>query len=127
VTNKPKILVIEDEIETQRLLTEQLRAYGYRTEVAIDALSGLEAARIGRPDAVLLDMGLPLRGGLRVLERLGDTPSLAQVPVVLLAGRVPGVAVRHEPAKGVPEEKPDVVHAVEQALEETRGQARAAA
>jgi DNA-binding response OmpR family regulator len=84
-----KVLVIEDELETQELLATQLEAHGYATEVAGDAISGLAAARKHRPDAVLLDLGLPRGEAFRVLERLYDIPALASVPVVVMTGRRP--------------------------------------
>jgi CheY-like chemotaxis protein len=89
MADETKVLVIEDEPETQRLLAAQLEAHGYRAEVAVDANSGLEAARKHRPAAVLLDIGLPGRDGYRVLERLYDMPGLADIPVVVMTGRRP--------------------------------------
>jgi CheY-like chemotaxis protein len=47
-----------------------LEALGYRTQVVHDGLAAVAAAKSGRPDAVLLDIGLPGLSGLEVAERL---------------------------------------------------------
>jgi CheY-like chemotaxis protein len=113
MADETKVLVIEDEPETQRLLAAQLEACGYRAEVASDANSGLEAARKHRPAAVLLDIGLPGRDGYRVLERLYDMPGLAQIPVVVMTGREPATDASREPPAAAALE---LVRAVDEAL-----------
>ncbi|HET7094872.1 MAG TPA: response regulator transcription factor [Thermomicrobiales bacterium] len=79
-----QILVVDDEPEIARIVRDYLAAAGFGVAVATDGESALAAARAGRPDLVILDLGLPRRDGLdvlRELRRVGD------VPVVVLTAR----------------------------------------
>jgi two-component system, OmpR family, alkaline phosphatase synthesis response regulator PhoP len=79
-----QILVVDDEPEIARIVRDYLAAAGFGVTVAADGESALAAARAGRPDLVILDLGLPRRDGLdvlRELRRAGD------VPVVVLTAR----------------------------------------
>ncbi len=53
------ILTIDDSVDTWLVLSLQLKAQGYRTVVAADALEAITTARHARPDAILPDLGLP--------------------------------------------------------------------
>ncbi|HEU5432383.1 MAG TPA: response regulator transcription factor [Thermomicrobiales bacterium] len=79
-----QILVVDDEPEIARIVRDYLAAAGFGVTTAADGESALAAARAGRPDLVILDLGLPRRDGLdvlRELRRAGD------VPVVVLTAR----------------------------------------
>ncbi len=80
-----QILVIEDEPGIVDFLERGLTAYGYKVESALDGITGTERA-LGEPfDLVVLDMMLPGRGGLEILELLRDAkPAL---PVIVLTAR----------------------------------------
>lgn len=65
-----KILIIDDEQSILNLVTAFLRPEGYQIEVALDGLSGLQAAQTFRPDLIVLDIMLPGMGGLELLSRL---------------------------------------------------------
>lgn len=81
---KPAVLVIDDEIQIRRLLRLALEGAGYAVHEAETGSHGLQAAALVRPDAILLDLGLPDLGGLEVLRRLREW---SQVPVVVLTVR----------------------------------------
>jgi two-component system KDP operon response regulator KdpE len=81
VTSALAVLVIDDEPQIQRLLGINLEAAGYRVTFARDGEQGLTLAAQKRPDAVILDLGLPGMSGLEVLKRLREW---TQVPVVML-------------------------------------------
>ena len=77
-------LVIDNEVQTRRLLQISLEANGYRVFEAANGESGLiEAARL-RPDVVLLELGLPDMDGVSLLKRLREW---SNVPVVVLSIR----------------------------------------
>lgn len=81
-----RILVVEDERQTARLLEFILIREGYRVERSADGLQALEAVRSFRPDAVLLDLQLPGLSGLEVLCQLrADAANAGLVVVVLTA------------------------------------------
>jgi len=79
---KPDILIIDDEVQIRRLLRITLEAAGYAVREADGGQLGLSEAALKRPDAIILDLGLPDLGGLDVLRRLREW---SQVPVLILS------------------------------------------
>ncbi len=79
----PKILIIED-VEMNLDLLVQLLEEDYALVTAGDGVAGLEAARRERPDAILMDLSLPLMDGWELARRLKDDPALAAIPLVAL-------------------------------------------
>jgi two-component system alkaline phosphatase synthesis response regulator PhoP len=65
-----RILVVDDERSILDLVTAYLRQEGYEVETAMDGPSGLKAARVLKPDLVVLDIMLPGMDGIEVLARL---------------------------------------------------------
>jgi two-component system KDP operon response regulator KdpE len=80
----PIVLVIDDEIQIRRLLKISLEANGYRVFEAATGAEGLTEAAQRRPDAVVLDLGLPDMDGVSVLKRLREWST---VPVLILSVR----------------------------------------
>ena len=65
-----KVLIVEDESNIAELINLYLKKEGYETMVAGDGGKALELYRLFRPDLVLLDIMLPVMGGLR--QNSGD-------------------------------------------------------
>ncbi len=84
-TERRSVLVVEDSSITRNILKEELEAEGYRVQLAEDGESGLEMARDGRPDIVLLDVGLPKMNGLDVCRELKRERETSQIPVLILS------------------------------------------
>jgi len=82
--NKPVVLIIDDEIQIRRFLKISLEANGYHVREAKNAQEGLLEASTLRPDAIILDLGLPDTDGLTVLKQLRQW---AHTPVVVLSAR----------------------------------------
>jgi two-component system response regulator AtoC len=76
------ILVCDDDRTIRRNLVLLLRSEGYETLEAGDGDVALERIKADSPDAVLLDLKMPGRGGLEVLAALG--PALADLPVIVV-------------------------------------------
>jgi len=73
------ILLVEDDAETRHQVAALLQRHGYEVVEAADAESALARFAAGTPDLILLDLGLPDRDGLVVVERVragGTTPIL---------------------------------------------------
>lgn len=82
--SRTRILVIEDDPDTARVLRAYLEGDGFEVEVAADGRTGLDAALQGQASLIVLDRMLPGMEGLEVLQRLR---SEVQVPVILLTAR----------------------------------------
>jgi len=81
------ILVIEDEKDLADLVAFHLEKEGYRAVKALDGVAGLEAARDGDPDLILLDLMLPGMSGSDVCRALKGNPKTAAIPVILLTAK----------------------------------------
>jgi two-component system KDP operon response regulator KdpE len=79
-----EVLIIDDEVQIRRLLRGALETAGYRVREAEDGKGGLAAVVHRRPDAVILDLGLPDLSGLEVLRRLREW---TKVPILILSVR----------------------------------------
>ena len=79
-----KVLLIDDEVRFLRSLAISLRARGYEVDTATTGEEGLNRAARGRPDVVVLDLGLPKMDGVDVLKRMRGW---TEVPVIVLTAR----------------------------------------
>jgi PAS domain S-box-containing protein len=79
--SRKTVLVIEDDVRFAHILFELAHELKYRCLVAQDAEEGLSLAETHYPDAILLDMKLPDRSGLLVLDRLKENPKTRHIPV----------------------------------------------
>lgn len=79
-----RILLVEDEEKLARMVELELTYEGYEVEKATDGRSGLELARTGTFDLILLDIMLPELNGMEVLRRLRRE---SLVPVIMLTAR----------------------------------------
>src|SRR5579872_729170 len=77
-----QVLIIEDDAETAAQLRQSLADSGHRAEHAADGPGGLERARAGRYDALIVDRMLPGLDGLSLVQRLRESGN--QVPVLFL-------------------------------------------
>ncbi len=82
---KKTILIVEDEKNIVDILRFNLQREGYGTMEAYDGEDGLEKARSGKPDLILLDVMLPRMNGFDVCRTLRGEGS--NVPVVILTAR----------------------------------------
>jgi two-component system, OmpR family, response regulator ResD len=80
------VLVVDDEPTIAEVVARYLERAGYRTRVAGDGLSALEAAASQRPDLVVLDLMLPGLDGLEVMRRLREQDG-DRVAVILLTAK----------------------------------------
>lgn len=83
-TGGATVLVVEDDDETRAVLVRELGSRGYRTQEAPDGRTALERWDAGRPDVILLDLGLPDMDGLEIIRRVRREGT---TPIVILSGR----------------------------------------
>lgn len=78
------VLVVDDEPQIVRTLRINLTAHGYRVLTAADGSSALRVAADGRPDVVVLDLGLPDLDGIEVIAGIRGWST---VPILILSAR----------------------------------------
>ena len=86
-----KVLVVEDDPSVRGLLHTLLTGEGYEVATASDGLAGLVKASSAKPDLMLLDLMMPDLGGIRVLEELREDPTMADIPVIVVTGKLEAV------------------------------------
>ncbi len=82
-----KILVVDDSPDIVTLMARALTAQGYEVCVAGNGRSALQVASAWHPDAILLDIMMPLMNGIEALHRLKDDPGLRTIPVILVTAK----------------------------------------
>jgi two-component system chemotaxis response regulator CheY len=89
------ILVVEDDADIRTALSSILGEEGYAVSCASDGCEALELLRAGlRPDAILLDLMMPVMSGPEFRAKQLEDPLLAAIPIVILTadGRITEVA-----------------------------------
>src|SRR5947209_3124011 len=82
----PKVLVIDDKLDTVLLLRELLTSRGYEVLTATEADEGKELVHQERPDLVLLDVVMPGKSGYDVCRELKEDPMTRLTPIVMITG-----------------------------------------
>lgn len=97
----PRILVIDDDPQICQVLVRVLAPAGYAVDTAGSGDTGIERVRSGEPDLVLLDLRLPDRSGLEVLEAIRADPATRLLPVMMLTGHATESEKMRAQAEGV--------------------------
>jgi DNA-binding response OmpR family regulator len=84
---KPKILIIDESVDSYHLLSTILQTHNFFPVWAADGMQAMAAARFHHPQAILLDIGLPGGDGFVVLERLKSNRLLSNIPVIVVTVR----------------------------------------
>ena len=82
-----KILLIEDESDVLQVTKKTLESVGYDVITACDGKEGLEIARKGLPDLIILDLLLPGMDGYKVCGILKHDIQFMTIPILILSGR----------------------------------------
>jgi two-component system, cell cycle response regulator DivK len=80
----PRLLLVEDNEENRDGLSRHLRRKGFEVLVAVDGRQGVEVARSGAPDLILMDMSLPVLDGWEATRQLKATSETRHIPVIAL-------------------------------------------
>jgi CheY-like chemotaxis protein len=80
-----KVLVVDDDRQVLDLLTTLLSRAGYAVLTAAGAVEALELLEAEDLGAVVLDIMMPVRSGIEVLEHIRWNPKLATLPVIILS------------------------------------------
>src|SRR5512140_411457 len=82
-----KILIVDDDVDTLRLVGLMLQRQGYQIIAATNGEQGLEKALEERPDVILLDVMMPDMDGYEVTRRLRKNPVTTQTPILLFTAK----------------------------------------
>lgn len=89
-----RILVVEDDPAIRELVADLLELFAYAAETAENGAVALERMAQGLPDAVLLDMMMPVMDGLAFIAACRGNPRWSVVPIVLMTAAVDAVVPR---------------------------------
>ncbi len=81
---KQTILVIDDNPTIRELYQQRFREAGFNVLLATNGDDGLEMALTKKPQAILLDIMMPVKGGLGTLQVLKTMPETQAIPVIIL-------------------------------------------
>ena len=87
MTEKPRVLIIEDDPDMIDLLSVILRRGGYQPVPALGGQEGLRVLREEGADLILLDLMMDDISGWRVLELVKQDESLRSIPVLIVSAR----------------------------------------
>lgn len=80
------ILVVEDELDVQKVVAKRLSSHGFTVHCASDGYQAVEMAHRVNPDLILLDLQLPAGDGLTVLRKMRMSAKIQRAHVVVLTG-----------------------------------------
>jgi CheY-like chemotaxis protein len=90
-----RVLVIDDEAVLSHVLRVTLESHGHEVTTADDGSRGFASAQRQSPDAIVLDLMMPVMDGFAVLEALQSDERTATVPVVVLSAIGTDYAEQH--------------------------------
>jgi len=82
-----KILIIDDDVDTLRLVGLMLQRQGYDISAASNGTQGLAKALEERPDLILLDVMMPDMDGYEVTRRLRKNPTTVAIPILMFTAK----------------------------------------
>jgi two-component system alkaline phosphatase synthesis response regulator PhoP len=84
MTQRPKILLVDDDVDLVKVMSGALESKAYEVIVAYNGQEGLEKARKEKPDLVILDILMPVADGFTFADQFRKDPALAKIPVLAL-------------------------------------------
>jgi signal transduction histidine kinase len=85
-SDKPTVLLIEDNEDGREMMATMLGAYGYSVRQAADGVQGVQTAHAAAPDVALVDIGLPGIDGYEVARRLRSDAGTRRIKLIALTG-----------------------------------------
>jgi len=87
MSDKPKILVAEDERDIRELIGFTLRFAGLDVTLTKDGIEAVEEAPKLQPDLIMLDVRMPKMTGYEACRALKSNPSTSKIPIVILSAK----------------------------------------
>ncbi|MFH1701785.1 MAG: response regulator [Candidatus Zixiibacteriota bacterium] len=86
MSEKKKILIIEDEADQRDLLIAYFEDNDYDTITAEDGQKGFELAKTENVSLITLDISMDNESGIKAIRNLQETPATANIPVIMITG-----------------------------------------
>lgn len=115
MSEKKRILIIEDEPDFVTFLSALMDDNGYETLTAVDGEEGFRLAAAEKPDLITLDMTMPKQSGVRTYRDLKDDPVLKAIPVVIITAIGDNMKSFLEHRRQIPEPEGFMTKPVDQA------------
>jgi two-component system alkaline phosphatase synthesis response regulator PhoP len=87
MTQKKRILLIEDEEDIAALIKLQAELSGYKLHVEVDGINGFRAIEREKPDLVVLDLMLPGVNGYDLCRKIKANSELRNIPIIILSAK----------------------------------------
>jgi len=84
MTDKNKILIVDDEEPNLKLLESLLRSLGYVTDTAVNGLEAVKKTKSGMPDLILMDIMMPDMDGYEACDLIKSDPATTNIPVIIV-------------------------------------------
>ena len=84
MSEKKRILVVDDEPDFVSIVKKNLEKAGFDVEVAYDGVEGMEKVQANPPDAIVLDVMMPEKDGYQVCSELKRDEKYTDIPILLL-------------------------------------------
>ena len=103
MSEKKKILVVEDEQDVREYLTALFEDYDYEIVSADNGITGLELAGSEKPDLITLDLAMPDQSGVRTYRQCKTDEAIKDTPVIMITGVGDEMQTYLKKLKGFPE------------------------
>jgi CheY-like chemotaxis protein len=98
-----KILVVEDDVVLRDVLKEKLLQKGYDVSSVEDGEQAMRFMSETKPDLILLDILMPRKSGMEVMEEMNQDPSLKEIPIIVISNSGQPVEVQRAKELGAKE------------------------
>ena len=88
MSNASRVLIVDDNPEIVRAASIRLRAAGFDPISAADGCEGIASAVKNHPDAIVLDVRMPVMDGLTALAELRSRSETRNIPIVMLSASI---------------------------------------
>jgi two-component system, cell cycle response regulator DivK len=83
--SKGRILIVEDNMDNYELVRFVLERAGYDVFLAVNGRDGVDAARLQKPDLILMDLGMPEMDGWMASQKLKSDEATKSIPLYALS------------------------------------------
>ena len=117
------ILIVDDELEISEMFSEMLTLHGYQVRSSHHYRNAIESINTSPPDAIILDVMMPEKSGLEVLNFVRAHPDYSDIPIIIVSSKGFPVDIEAYVSAGAnhylkkPVSFPDFTEAVQKALQ----------